>query len=155
MKCVIYPSFALLGEDTFHLMHAPNIILLWLMLIYHWCLIEDLKHSICLLTESWFSVDRKLWWNVDVLTSCLGSINFWETQSLFFVDVEQKMTFGRWSVGKVLLKCWFLLIFCWFFVGVPNSIGAPHTGWPFRLCQTSCWHQNKSSVLIWGACTKT
>ena len=29
------------------------------------------------------------------------------------------------------------------------------TGWPFRLCQTSRWHQNKSSVLVWGPCTKT
>ena len=29
------------------------------------------------------------------------------------------------------------------------------TGWPFRLCQTSHWHQNKSYVLVWGPCTKT
>ena len=34
-------------------------------------------------------------------------------------------------------------------------IPAKCTGWPFRLCQTSHWHQNKSSVLIWGAYTKT
>ena len=26
---------------------------------------------------------------------------------------------------------------------------------PFRLCQTSRWHQNTSSVLVWGSCTKT
>ena len=29
------------------------------------------------------------------------------------------------------------------------------TGWPFRLCQTSRWRQNKSYVLVWGPCTKT
>ena len=29
-----------------------------------------------------------------------------------------------------------------------------NTGWPFRLVQTSRWHQN-SSVLVWGPCTKT
>ena len=29
------------------------------------------------------------------------------------------------------------------------------TGWPFRLWQASCWHQNKSSDLVWGPCTKT
>ena len=29
------------------------------------------------------------------------------------------------------------------------------TGWPFRLFQTSRWHQNKSSVLVWSPCTKT
>ena len=29
------------------------------------------------------------------------------------------------------------------------------TGWPFRLWQTSCWHHNISSVLIWGANTET
>ena len=28
------------------------------------------------------------------------------------------------------------------------------TGWPFRLCQTSCWHQNKSSALVHGPHTK-
>ena len=28
------------------------------------------------------------------------------------------------------------------------------TGWPFRLWQTSHWHQNNSSVLVWGLCTK-
>ena len=27
-------------------------------------------------------------------------------------------------------------------------------GWPFRLCQTSRCHQNKSSVLVWDICTK-
>ena len=28
------------------------------------------------------------------------------------------------------------------------------TEWPFRLCQTSHWHQNKSTVLVWGPCIK-
>ena len=31
----------------------------------------------------------------------------------------------------------------------------PFTGRPLRLCQTSSSHQNKSSVLVWGPCTKT
>ena len=30
-----------------------------------------------------------------------------------------------------------------------------NTGWPLRLWQTSRWLQNKSSVLVWGPCTKT
>ena len=29
------------------------------------------------------------------------------------------------------------------------------TGWSLRLYQTTCWQQNKSSVLIWGAFTKS
>ena len=29
------------------------------------------------------------------------------------------------------------------------------TRWPFKLYQTSLWHHNKSSVWVWGACTKT
>ena len=28
------------------------------------------------------------------------------------------------------------------------------TGWHIRLWQTSHWHQNNSSVLVWGPCTK-
>ena len=39
--------------------------------------------------------------------------------------------------------------------GTQFEISEINTGWPFRLCQTSCWHQNKSSVLIWGSSTKT
>ena len=30
-----------------------------------------------------------------------------------------------------------------------------YTGWPFRLCETSRWHQNKSSVFVRVAYTKT
>ena len=30
-----------------------------------------------------------------------------------------------------------------------------YTGWPFRLILTSHWHKNKSSVLVWGPCTKS
>ena len=30
-----------------------------------------------------------------------------------------------------------------------------YTGWPFRLIQTSHWHQNISSVIVWGPCTKS
>ena len=30
-----------------------------------------------------------------------------------------------------------------------------YTGWPFRLFQTSSWHQNKSSVPVEGPCNKT
>ena len=93
--------------------------------------------------EMHFHVDQGLifwwkmyWWNVDVLTSCLTNINFCETRSLFLVDVEQKLKFVRWSVDKVLLKCWFLLIFCWFFVGIPFSPGAPLSPIPFY-CEKS------------------
>ena len=76
-------------------------------------------------------------WNIDVLTSCLLSINFCEIIGLFFVDVEQKLTFGWWRVDKVLMKCWFLLIFCWFLVGVLFEHGAPHILWQFPI-STSC-----------------
>ena len=41
------------------------------------------------------------------------------------------------------------------FVDINTEVPSQNTGWPFRLCQTSRWHQNKSSVLIWGAYTKT
>ena len=30
-----------------------------------------------------------------------------------------------------------------------------YTRWPFRLLHTSCWHQNKNYVSVWGPCTKT
>ena len=29
-----------------------------------------------------------------------------------------------------------------------------YTGWPITLFPTSRWHQNESSVLVWGPCTK-
>ena len=35
------------------------------------------------------------------------------------------------------------------------SRGTYCTGWPFSFFKTSRWHQNKSSVLVWGPCTKT
>ena len=114
---VICPSLALLAKDTIDL-----------SLMFGWCP-----------TALYFHVDQMLmfwcltlifcwqnyWWNVDELTSCLLSINFCETIGLFFVDVEQKLTFGWWIVDKVLMKCWFLLIFCWLFVGVLFEHGAP------------------------------
>ena len=36
-----------------------------------------------------------------------------------------------------------------------NIFHTKSKGWPFRLWQISRWHQNKSSVLVWGPCTQT
>ena len=35
-----------------------------------------------------------------------------------------------------------------------NKAILAYTGWPFTLSPTSHWYQHKSSVLVWGACTK-
>ena len=42
-----------------------------------------------------------------------------------------------------------------FFPSFSDNFFKHFTGWPFRLCQTSRWRQNKSCVLLNGPHTKT
>ena len=82
-------------------------------------------------------------------SSSFGTIAAWEGD---IVRYQHEVVYAKWTCNLKKLRPGLV----WWqhrerlFEGTLNT-----TGWPFRLCQTSRWRQNKGCVLVHGPHNKT